>query len=360
MIKTAIVGGAGYAGIELVRCLLRHPGFEVVAVTSDIDAGKLLAELYPAFVGQTNLVFSEHHSVNAISDLDAVFLAVPHTAAMTVAPGFLARGINVFDLSADFRLKDPVVYEQWYGVTHTAPELLDVAIYGLPELNRSLLLQKHQELIKGFSPTTKPVLVACPGCYPTASALAAAPVLVADLAADETIVVNAISGVSGAGRTPTQAKQFCSVNENVYAYGVAGHRHTPEIAQTFSWEALRQVPVVFTPHLAPFTRGLLATVTVKLKSDADASALESIYTKAYAREPFVQLLPYGVMPQTASVAGTNNAQVGIKVDEATGTLIACCAIDNLGKGAASQAVQCANIVFGFGETLGLAVIAEVP
>jgi N-acetyl-gamma-glutamyl-phosphate reductase len=360
----AVVGGAGYVGIELVRYLLGHPGFRLIAVTSDADAGKPLAEVYPALLGRTELTFIEHGAVDAMSDLDAVFLAVPHTTAMAIAPKLLARGVSVFDLSADFRLKDPAIYAQWYGVTHTAPQLLSSAIYGLPEINRSLLYQRYQErqaarsgsiFAAGLTPASAPppALVACPGCYPTASALAIAPALVVGFAAAGPVIINAISGVSGAGRVPKQDTLYCSANENVNAYGVATHRHTPEIAQVFAWEAGKHIPVVFTPHLAPLTRGLLATVTLQVKPSVSASALEGVYKVAYADEPFVRVLPVGTMPQTASVVGTNNVQVGIKLQEETSTLIASCAIDNLGKGAASQAVQCANIVFGFDETTGL-------
>jgi N-acetyl-gamma-glutamyl-phosphate reductase len=351
--NVAVVGGAGYAGIELVRYLLDHPGFRLIAVTSDEDANRPLAELYPALTGRTGLVFIEHRAIDTMTDLDAVFLAVPHTAAMALVPKLLARGISVFDLSADFRLKDPAVYAQWYGVAHTAPELLPCAIYGLPEINRSLLYQRYQESLINASSLPSPTLVACPGCYPTASILAVAPVLVVGFAAAGPVVINAISGVSGAGRSLRQDTLFCGVNENVKAYSVMTHRHTPEIAQAFAWEAGRPVPMVFTPHLAPLSRGLLATVTMQIRAGVSASALESIYKVAYAEESFIQLLPYGVMPQTASVAETNNAQLGIVFDEQTGTLVASCAIDNLGKGAASQAIQCANIVFGFTETLGL-------
>jgi N-acetyl-gamma-glutamyl-phosphate reductase len=351
--NVAVVGGAGYTGIELVRYLLKHPGFRLIAVTSDGEAGRALAELYPALTGQTELVFSEHAAIDTMPDLDAVFLAVPHTAAMGIVPRLLTRGISVFDLSADFRLKDAAVYEQWYGVAHTAPGLLSCAIYGLPEINRLLLHRRYQERMAGASASQNPTLVACPGCYPTATALAVAPVLVVGFAAAGPIIINAISGASGAGRTPRPSTQFCQVNESVNAYGVGTHRHIPEIAQLVSWEAGKQMSVVFIPHLAPFTRGLLATVSVPVKPGVSAAALESVYQVTYAEEAFVHLLPYGVMPQTASVVGTNNAQLGIRLDEESDTFIVSCAIDNLGKGAASQAIQCANIVFGFGETTGL-------
>ncbi|MDR1015791.1 MAG: N-acetyl-gamma-glutamyl-phosphate reductase [Coriobacteriales bacterium] len=353
MKNVAVIGGAGYAGIELVRYLLGHPGFDLVAVTSDQDAGTALAELYPALTGRTDLAFVGHGVVDGMAELDAAFLAVPHTAAMEMAPALLGRGICVFDLSADFRLKDAAVYERFYGARHSAPELLAQAVYGLPEVNRPLLKQQAQGREGTPASVPRSALVACPGCYPTASTLALAPALAAGFAAEGTAVVNAVSGVSGAGRTPRQGNHFCSANENVNAYGVATHRHLPEIAQVLAWQAGRRVPVVFTPHLAPLTRGLLATATLPLGPGACARALEDAYGAAYEEETFVQLLPYGTMPRTASVVGTNNAQVGIVLDEGNNVLVASCAIDNLGKGAASQAVQCANIVFGFEEAQGL-------
>ena len=357
--NVVVVGGAGYAGIELVRHILGHPDFELVAVTSDSDVGKPLASLYPSLVGKTDLAFSPHSSIDGMTGIDAAFLAVPHTAAMDVAPNLLLRGISVFDLSADFRLKDAAVYERWYGVKHITPRLLTKAIYGLPEINRSLLLQKCANHAKGIPPLEDFILVACPGCYPTASVLAIAPALVIDAAADGPIVINALSGVSGAGRSALQGTHYCTVDENAKAYSVGTHRHTPEIAQVVAWQAGKPMEVVFTPHLIPMNRGLLATVTLKVKPGLSAAALESVYQKVYGDEPFVQVLPYGTMPQTASVAMTNNAQIGIMLDEKTNTLIASCAIDNLGKGAASQAIQCANIVFGFDETAGLTTIPKV-
>jgi N-acetyl-gamma-glutamyl-phosphate reductase len=300
---------------------------------------------------RTALTFISHADALALAqseEIDAVFLAVPHTAALAMVPTLLDAGVNVFDLSADFRLKDPAVYEQWYSTTHTAVELLQTAVYGLPELYRSQIAQ-----------AAKPALIACPGCYPTASALAAAPALAAGLTTPAPIVINAISGVTGAGRKATATTHYCSVDENVNAYGVTTHRHTPEIIQTFSTEAGHPIAVVFTPHLAPLKRGLLATATIALQPGVDAEVLEVAYLAAYSDEPFVRLLPIGTMPRTASVVGSNCAQVGIAYDTATNTLIASCAIDNLGKGAAAQAIQCANVVFGFKETVGLTTIPPV-
>lgn len=357
--KVAVVGGAGYAGIELVRLLIEHPGFDLIAVTSDGDAGKSLVELYPALVGRTEQKFLSHTAIDSLYELDAVFLAVPHTAAMAVVPLLIERGVVVFDLSADFRLKDAELYERWYAAPHTAPDLLPAAIYGLPELNRPLLAQKSMEFVQASLTRENFALVACPGCYPTASTLAIAPAFVAGFVDDGPVIINAISGVSGAGRVPSQSKHFCSINENVNAYSVAQHRHTPEIAQILGWQVGRDVNVVFTPHLAPLTRGLLATVTVPIKPGVTGEEIAQVYAQVYGAEPFVHVLEYGSMPQTASVVGTNNAQVGVMLDEAAGILVASCAIDNLGKGAAAQAIQCANIIFGFEETAGLTAIPGV-
>jgi N-acetyl-gamma-glutamyl-phosphate reductase len=357
--NVAVVGGAGYTGIELVRYILGHPGFNLVAVTSDNDVDKPLTSLYPSLIGKTDLVFTAHNSLEKAADIDAVFLAVPHTAAMAMVPDLLLQGISVFDLSADFRLKDASVYEQWYGVKHSAPRLLAKAIYGLPEINRSLLVQKQINHATSIHLVENLILIACPGCYPTASVLAIAPALVIDAATDGPVIINALSGVSGAGRLAKQETHYCTVDENAKAYNIATHRHTPEIAQVLAWQAGKSMEVVFNPHLVPMKRGLLATVTLQVKPKVSAAALENVYQRIYGNEPFVQVLPYGTMPQTSSVLMTNNAQVGIMLDEKTHTLIASCAIDNLGKGAASQAIQCANIVFGFEETTGLTMIPKV-
>jgi N-acetyl-gamma-glutamyl-phosphate reductase len=351
--KVAVVGAAGYVGIELVHLILEHPEFELLLVTSDAEAGKSLAEVYPALTGKTDLHFSSLVELTGLAAsiyLDAVFLAVPHTAAMMLVPTFLKQGVSVFDLSADFRLKNAMVYEAWYNVQHTAPTLLADAIYGLPELKRVQLY----EAMQARTNRNKPVLVACPGCYPTASALAIAPALVSGAAEEQQIIsINALSGVSGTGKKPTEKSHFCSINENAYAYSATLHRHTPEIEQTLTDEAGYPVYVQFTPHLIPLTRGLLATAVIRIKAGLNAEMLRTVYRTAYESEPFVYLLPAGQMPQTYHVRGSNNAQVGIAFDARTDMLVVSCAIDNLDKGAASQAIQSANIVFGLDETAGL-------
>lgn len=348
-ITTGIVGAAGFAGIELTRLVLQHPEFQLRVVTSNELAGTPVAAEYPGFTGATDLAFTTHNDP-ALNDCDLVFLAVPHTAALAMAPQHVARGAVVVDLSADFRLKDPHVYERWYKTPHTQTDLLSRAAFGLPELFRAELDRVACEHKAGQG-----VLVACAGCYPTATSLAAAPAIRAGFASEGVVVADAISGVTGAGKKATSRTHFCFADENVEAYGVATHRHTPEIEQILGIEGR----LVFTPHLAPLNRGLLSTVNIPLASNASCSLAEiyAAYRDAYEGEAFVQLLNEGIMPKTASVAGTNNAQVGLAVNEQARMLIAVCAIDNLGKGAAGQALQCANAVWGLPETCGFQRIA---
>ncbi len=350
-IKVGVVGAAGFAGIELVRLVLAHPEFELVCATSDALDGKFLADSYPALAGVADLAFSSHENAD-FSACDLVFLAVPHTAAMGMAPDLLERGVTVIDLSADFRLKDPSVYEQWYGTPHVAASLLEGAAFGLPELFREDLARAAKAYAEGES-----VLVGCAGCYPTATSLAAAPAVRAGLVNPKGIVVvDAVSGITGAGKKATERTHFCFANENLEAYGVGTHRHTPEIEQILDIRG----HLVFTPHLAPLNRGLLSTVTMPLADGVDlpsAQDLASLYQDFYADSPLVVALPAGVQPKTSSVAGTCRAHVGVAVHEGARMIIATGAIDNLGKGAAGQAVQCANIVCGLPENCGLELIS---
>ena len=348
-IKIGVVGAAGFAGIEVVRIAQNHSEFEVVAATSSELAGTPIASVYPAFEGVTDLAFVAHGDAS-LDDCDVVFLAVPHTAALAVAPDLVAQGKAVIDLSADFRLNDPAVYEQWYNVKHTAPELLAQRAFGQPELFREGL-----EALAGKHAHGEGVLVGCAGCYPTATSLAAAPALKAGLVAPGMIVADAISGVSGAGKKATARTHYCFANENVEAYGVANHRHTPEIEQILGIEGR----LVFTPHLAPYNRGLLSTVTMALADNITAAELHLIYQNFYEDDAFVKVLAPGVQPKTSSVAGTNFAHVNAVLNDHANAIVATCAIDNVGKGAAGQAVQCANIVCGLPETTGLTELAVI-
>ena len=346
-IPCGIVGAAGFAGIELVRLVLQHPEFELKVATSNELAGTPIATEYPGFAGATDLAFTTHDDP-ALDACDLVFLAVPHTAALAMAPRLVERGCAVIDLSADFRLKDPAVYERWYKVPHTQTALLARAAFGLPELFPADLERVAAERAAGQG-----VLVGCAGCYPTATSLAAAPAVRGGMAAPGMpLVADAISGVTGAGKKASARTHFCFADENLEAYGVATHRHTPEIEQILG---LPSGGLVFTPHLAPLNRGLLSTVNIPLAPDAptDAAAIQQAYEDFYASSAFVTVLPAGTMPKTSSVVGTCRAHVGVAVNAAARMLIAVCAIDNLCKGAAGQAVQCANAVWGLPQATGL-------
>ncbi len=349
-ITTGIVGAAGFAGIELTRIALRHPELDLAVVTSNELAGMPVAREYPGFTGATDLVFTTHDDP-ALDACDLVFLAVPHTAALSMAPRLVKRGAIVVDLSADFRLKDPAVYEQWYATPHTQTDLLAQAAFGLPEVfpeDLRLIAERHAQ--------GEGVLVGCAGCYPTATSLAAAPAVRAGFVApDAPVVVDAISGVTGAGKKASARTHFCFADENLEAYGVATHRHTPEIEQILGIQGR----LVFTPHLAPLNRGLLSTVNLPLApgAPADAAVIAEAYRAFYADRPFVHVLADGVMPKTSSVAGTNCAHIGLAVNQQVRMLIAVCAIDNVGKGAAGQAVQCANAVLGLPESCGLDAVS---
>ncbi len=343
MLPVAIVGAAGYAGAELTRLLLGHPEFELVRVTSNADEGRRVRDLYPG-LANCGLAYSAHDGAAVARDAKVAFLAVPHTAAMMVAPALLGAGLTVIDCSADFRLHDPGLFTAWYAEPHTAPELLSEAVYGLPELWRAAI------------PGAR--LVACPGCYPTATLLAAAPAVRAGVVTSGRVIVDAISGVSGAGRGLSAATHFVTATESVSAYKVATHRHTPEITQGLEDLGLPSASVVFTPHLAPLDRGLLSTVYLEVDPALSPEEAHAIYADAYTGERFITVCEAGTQPATAHVRGSNRAHIGVALDVASHTLIVTSAIDNLVKGTAGQAVQCANIALGFDETVGLT--APVP
>jgi N-acetyl-gamma-glutamyl-phosphate reductase len=344
---TGVLGASGYAGAELLRLLARHPQLEVAWAAGDQSAGRPLHDRYPGLrAAYGELAFC---SVDEGLDkgADVLFCALPHGRAAELAPRALGAASLVVDLSADFRLRDPGAYPTWYGAEHPLPDQLGSWPYGLPEL--------HREELRGAG------RVAVPGCYPTAALLALAPLVAAGLVATDGIVVDAKSGLSGAGRSLSDGNLFVQANENVNPYKVGSHRHTPEIEQELALAAGSPVTVTFTPHLVPLGRGLLATCYATLAPSAGDEALAACYASAYAGEPFVDVLePAGGWPATRAVATTNRAQVAAVADRRAGRVVAAAAIDNLVKGAAGQALQCANLALGLPETAGLDLVPPGP
>ncbi len=338
MPKIAVVGATGYTGFELLRLLGSHGGVEVMALTSETYAGKKVDEVFPALasVHDRTLVKFE---LSVCEGADLVFCCLPHRVAMNTVPSLLEAGHRVVDFSADYRLRDFGVYEAWYKTKHTSPERIADAVYGIPEL--------YREDIK------KARLVANPGCYPTGAILSLAPLLRAGLLKPDSIIVDAKSGVSGAGRKADLGLQFGEVNEGFKAYGVGNHRHTPEIEQELSVALGDAVQVSFTPHLAPMTRGILSTIYAGGEGGADASAVRAALRDAYADEPFIRLMPEGAFPNVTQVTGSNYVDIGLVYDERTSRFIVVVAIDNLVKGASGAAVQNMNLMLGLPETQGL-------
>jgi N-acetyl-gamma-glutamyl-phosphate reductase len=329
----AIVGASGYSGQELIRLLLRHPQVELTCFTSRQYAGKSVADVFPRFRGQIVHEFVEP-TVDTIRG-DAAFLALPHGVAAEFVPGLLQKGLKVFDLSADFRLKSPALYKEFYQHDHPAPSLLNDAVYGLPELHRNQIRQAN--------------LVACPGCYPTSIILAVAPALRSGLIKPAGIVATSLSGISGAGRKVSDEYLFTECNESARAYGIPNHRHLGEIEQELSALAGNPVTISFAPHLIPLNRGIVSTVYMELAGDG-TDALNN-YRKFYASDAFVRITD--TLPDTKHVEMTNFCDISVRVDTRAQKLIAVSAIDNLTKGAAGQAIQCMNLVCGYDETAGL-------
>ncbi len=336
-VRAGIVGGSGYTGVELLRLLTAHPEVEVRVATSRADAGKRVTDTYPNLRGHIDLHWAEP-DLSVLGGLDVVFFATPHGVAMTQAEALLEQGTCVIDLSADFRLRDPVMWAQWYGHPHTAPHLLAEAVYALPEFNREAIRPAR--------------LLACPGCYPTAVQLALLPLLEAGLIAPDRLIADVKSGVSGAGRKAETGLLMSETGEGFKAYGVTGHRHWPEITQQLEQMAGQPVGLTFVPHLVPMIRGIHATVYAEL-SETDV-ALQSLYEDRYRAEPFVDVLPEGSHPDTRNVRGSNRCQLAIHRPLPEGRqIVILSAIDNLTKGASGQAIQAMNIRFGFAETTGL-------
>ena len=343
MINVGIVGGTGYTGVELLRVLAGHPEAAVTVITSRAEAGRPVADLFPSLRGHVDLAYRAPDSP-ALAECDVVFFATPNGVAMTKAPALLGNGVKVIDLAADFRLKDADEWQQWHGVKHACPELLQQAVYGLPEINREGI--RHAQL------------VANPGCYPTAVALGLAPLVEGNHARAGGLIADCKSGVSGAGRTANSGNMFCEAGDSVRAYAVGGHRHGPEITQVLTELTDEIIEVTFVPHLTPMLRGIHATLYAELK--ADTVDLQRLYEDRYADEPFVDVLPAGSHPDTRSTRASNVCRIAVHRPGAGRRAVALSVIDNLVKGAAGQATQNMNLMFGLAEDMGLNCPALLP
>ena len=345
MIKIGIVGGTGYTGVELLRLLAVHPQAEVVMITSRSEAGMAVADLYPNLRGHYSLAFTEP-AEQALAACDLVFFATPHGVAMRMVPGLIAAGTRVVDLSADFRIKDLEVWSKWYGMPHGSPEWAAKAVYGLPEVERDAIRTAQ--------------LVANPGCYPTAIQLGFLPLLEQGLVDTQRLIADAKSGASGAGRQASVGMLHGEIGESFKAYGASGHRHLPEIRQGLSAASGTPAGLTFVPHLLPMIRGIEATLYAELKDVSRFDELQALYETRYAQEPFVDVLPFGSHPETRSVRGGNMCRIALHRQEDSNVVIVSSVIDNLVKGAAGQAIQNMNIMFGLEETLGLDQPALLP
>ncbi len=345
-IKVGIVGGTGYAGVELLRLLANHPNVDLQVITSRSEAGTAVSELYPNLRGYLNIQFSEPN-VSLLKNCDLVFFATPNGIAMKMVAELIQAGVKVIDLAADFRIKDVALWEQWYGMEHTCPDYIKEAVYGLPEINR--------ELIK------KARLIANPGCYPTAVQLGFLPLIENKLVNTDFLIANCCSGVSGAGRGANVATLLCEASESFKAYAAAGHRHLPEIKQGLALANGGAVDLTFVPHLTPMIRGIHATLYAKpVNSKTHITDIQTLFEEHYANEPFVDVLPLGSHPETRTVKGANMCRIALHEQQGTDTIIILSVIDNLVKGAAGQAVQNMNIAFGFQESSGLNIVPLMP
>ncbi|MDO4285720.1 MAG: N-acetyl-gamma-glutamyl-phosphate reductase [Eubacteriales bacterium] len=357
-IRAGIIGATGYAGAEIIKLLAFHPEVEIVFVGSRSYADQKLASIFGNLYEIVDLTCIDDDTermkeeIYRLADqVDVIFTATPQGACASFVTKELLEKVKVIDLSADFRLKDVAVYEHWYKIEHKAPELIENAVYGLVEVNREKIPQAR--------------LLANPGCYTTCSILTAYPLVKEGLIDPDTLIVDALSGVSGAGRGGKVANLYCEVNESAKAYGVATHRHTPEIEEQLGYACGREITVTFTPHLAPMNRGILVTAYASLVRKSDGTLpsgeeLRSVYSRYYDKERFIRVLPDGVCPETRFVEGSNYLDVNCKVDPRTGRVIMMGALDNLMKGAASQAVQNMNLMFGLPEETGISMAPVLP
>ena len=339
MIKASVIGATGYAGAELTRLLTAHPDVEITHLVSHSYTGQDINQIYKSFDGKFSKTLDELDIDMLVRDSDCIFTSLPHAAGGEVIPQLYAGGKTVIDLSGDYRYNDASIYEKWYGASHPHPELLKKSVYGLPEL--------HREEIK------KARLIGNPGCYTTCSILALAPLAKAGIIDNSSIVIDAKSGSTGAGRSVSQAMHFCEVNESAKAYKVASHRHTSEIEQELSLLAGEEIMLSFTPHLLPINRGILATSYAKLTADVDFDCVYNLYMQAYASHPFVVVLNNGELPEIKHVVGSNYIHIGFVIDKRLKRIIVVSVIDNLIKGAAGQAMQNMNLCFGLDETAAL-------
>ncbi len=342
MIKVGIVGGTGYTGVELLRLLALHPDVTLQVITSRADAGTRVDQMFPSLRGLVNLLFVHPDEAN-LESCDLVFFATPNGIAMQQARTLLDAGVKVIDLAADFRIKDIAAWEKWYGMTHACPDLVEEAVYGLPEINR--------ERIKNAR------LIANPGCYPTAVQLGFLPLLEAGVVDTSSLIADAKSGVSGAGRKAEIPALFAEAGDNFKAYGVAGHRHLPEIRQGLAGVSGKEVGLTFVPHLTPLIRGIHATLYGRLTKEVD---LQALFEARYADEPFVDVMPSGSQPETRTVRGSNNCRIAVYRPQGGDTVVVLSVIDNLVKGAAGQAVQNMNIMFDFSEKTALNIVPLLP
>jgi len=345
-LKIGIVGGTGYTGVELLRLLALHPHAELVAITSRGEAGLPVADMFPSLRGYVDLAFTDPTTAD-LSACDVVFFATPHGVAMSQAQALLKANVKIIDLAADFRLQDTAVFEKWYKMPHSCADILKDAVYGIPELYRDKV--KNAKVIGN------------PGCYPTTVLLGLAPLLeqgLIDFSAP--IVADCKSGVSGAGRKAEVATLFAEASDNMKAYGVTGHRHHPEIHAQITQLAGKNVDFIFVPHLVPMIRGMLSTIYVKLSASASGLDLQGLFEKRYTKEQFVDVLPAGNMPETRSVRGSNKLRMALHKQADTGYLTIVVVQDNLVKGAAGQAVQNMNIMFGLQENAGLEIVPVLP
>lgn len=344
VIRVGVIGATGYTGSELLRLLLRHPQVALTVVTSRAEAGVALSDYWPNLRGECDLSFTAPSAAELTAACDLVFFATPHAVSMHMMRELMAMDVRVIDLSADFRLQDIPQWEAWYGEAHACPEWVEQAVYGLPEVNR-----EHIRDAK---------LLACPGCYPTSVQLGFLPLLENNLIHTDSLIANSASGVSGAGRQAKVANLFSEMSDNFKAYAVAGHRHLPEIEQGLSAAAGTEVNLTFVPHLLPIIRGIHSTLYCKPK-DMNVN-FQALFEQRFANEPFVDVLPAGVYPETRSVKGTNHCRISVQPIESSGMLAILVVEDNLLKGAAGQAVQAMNIMYQWQETLGLRDIALMP